>query len=46
MWTKTGFLNDGLEISAIQPSILFLGGSKLIALGRTRQEHLFPDHFR
>jgi predicted neuraminidase len=40
-WTKTGFLNDGLEISAIQPSILFLGGSKLLAIGRTRQEHLF-----
>ena len=40
-WTKTGFLNDGLEISAIQPSILFLGGRKLLAIGRTRQEHLF-----
>lgn len=40
-WTKTDFLNDGVEISAIQPSILFLGGSKLLAIGRTRQSHLF-----
>ena len=40
-WTKTGFLNDGLNISAIQPSILFLGGDHLLAIGRTRQSHLF-----
>ncbi|HEY3898555.1 MAG TPA: sialidase family protein [Chthoniobacter sp.] len=40
-WTKTGFLNDGLNISAIQPSILFLGGDRLLAIGRTRQSHLF-----
>jgi predicted neuraminidase len=40
-WTKTGFLNDGVMISAIQPSILFLGGEKLLALGRTRQSKLF-----
>lgn len=40
-WTKTEFLNDGLEISAIQPSILFLGIDKLLAIGRTRQSHLF-----
>jgi predicted neuraminidase len=40
-WTKTGLLNDGLNISAIQPSILFLGGSHLLAIGRTRQSHLF-----
>jgi len=40
-WTKTGFLNDGVTISAIQPSILFLGGEKLLALGRTRQSKLF-----
>jgi predicted neuraminidase len=39
--TKTGFLNDGLNISAIQPSILSLGGDKLLAIGRTRQSHLF-----
>ncbi len=40
-WTKTEFLNDGLEISAIQPSILTLGGDRLLALGRTRQARLF-----
>lgn len=43
-WTKTPFLNDGLTIGAIQPSILFhdrLGGSKLQALGRTRQGKVF-----
>ncbi|MEP6669867.1 MAG: sialidase family protein [Chthoniobacter sp.] len=40
-WTKTEFLNDGLEISAIQPSILFLGGDKLLSIGRTRQSRLF-----
>jgi len=40
-WTKSDYLNDGLEISAIQPSILFLGGDKLLAVGRTRQSHLF-----
>jgi predicted neuraminidase len=40
-WTKTPFLNDGLNISAIQPSILFAGGNRLVAIGRTRQSHLF-----
>jgi predicted neuraminidase len=43
-WTKTGFLNDGLEIAAIQPSILFhdrIGGAKLQALGRSRQGRVF-----
>lgn len=40
-WTKSEFLNEGIEISAIQPSILFLGGDKLLALGRTRQSKLF-----
>jgi predicted neuraminidase len=40
-WSATPPLNDGLQISAIQPSILFAGGSRLIALGRTRQGHLF-----
>ncbi|MBC7369336.1 MAG: exo-alpha-sialidase [Undibacterium sp.] len=40
-WTKTPFLNDGLGISAIQPSVLFLGGDKLQAVGRTRQGKLF-----
>jgi len=40
-WAKTDFLNDGLEISAIQPSILFPGDGRLLAIGRTRQSHLF-----
>lgn len=43
-WTKTEFLNDGLEIGAIQPSILFhdtIGGAKLQALGRSRQGKVF-----
>lgn len=43
-WTKTPFLNDGVQIGAIQPSILFhdrLGGAKLQALGRTRQGKVF-----
>jgi predicted neuraminidase len=29
------------KISAIQPSILFLGGDKLLAVGRSRQNHIF-----
>jgi predicted neuraminidase len=43
-WTKTPFCNDGLQIGAIQPSILFhdrLGGDKLQAVGRTRQGKVF-----
>ncbi|MSU22421.1 MAG: sialidase [Opitutus sp.] len=40
-WTKTPFFNDGLTVSAIQPSILFLGGDKLQAVGRTRQGKVF-----
>jgi len=43
-WTKTPFLNDGLQVAAIQPSILFhngIGGSKLQAVGRTRQGKVF-----
>lgn len=40
-WTRTPFLNDGKAISAIQPSILFLGGDRLQAVGRTRQGKVF-----
>ena len=43
-WAKTPFLNDGVTISAIQPSILFhdkIGGAKLQAVGRTRQDKVF-----
>ena len=40
-WTRTELLHDGLKVSAIQPSILFLGGDKLQAVGRTRQGKVF-----
>jgi predicted neuraminidase len=40
-WTSTGPLNDGLMLGAIQPSILFHGGARLEALGRTRQGRIF-----
>ncbi|MCW5555812.1 MAG: exo-alpha-sialidase [Verrucomicrobiae bacterium] len=40
-WRRTDAVNDGNEFSAIQPSILFLGGDRLLALGRTRQGKVF-----
>jgi predicted neuraminidase len=40
-WTSTQPLNDGQTISAIQPSILLLGGEKLLALGRSKQGKIF-----
>ncbi len=40
-WEKIGPVNDGVAIQAIQPSILLLGGDKLLALGRSRQEKVF-----
>ena len=40
-WSKTDAVNDGTAIAAIQPSILFPGGDKLIAMGRTRQSKIF-----
>jgi predicted neuraminidase len=43
-WTRSEFLNDGLRIAAIQPSVLFmdrLGGDRLQAVGRTRQGKVF-----
>jgi predicted neuraminidase len=40
-WQATGPVNDGKEIGAIQPSILFYPGGKLQALGRTRQGKIF-----
>ncbi|WP_437222529.1 sialidase family protein [Planctomicrobium sp. SH661] len=43
-WEVTAPVNDGLTFSAIQPSILFLGGDRLMALGRTRQKVLFQIH--
>jgi len=40
-WQRTGPVNDGVEFGAIQPSLLFLGGNRLMALGRTRQGKVF-----
>jgi len=40
-WSRTGPVNAGREFGAIQPSILVLGGDKLLALGRTRQGKVF-----
>jgi len=40
-WTRTPPLHDGTTIQAIQPSILFLGKNKLLALGRSRQDKVF-----
>jgi predicted neuraminidase len=40
-WTTTGPVNDGKTIGAIQPAILFLGGEKLRAVGRTEQHKVF-----
>jgi len=47
-WSRIGPVNDGKEIGAIQPSILLLGGDKLMAVGRTQQQKVFaitsPDN--
>jgi len=40
-WEATEPVNDGKQISAIQPSILFHGGSRLQAIGRTKQGKIF-----
>ena len=40
-WTATAPVNDGKEIDAIQPSILFHKDGKLEAVGRTRQGRVF-----
>jgi len=40
-WQQIGPVNDGQEFGAIQPSILFLGGTRLMAMGRTRQGKVF-----
>lgn len=40
-WQKIGPVNDGMAIQAIQPSILHLGGDRLLALGRSRQNSVF-----
>ncbi len=43
-WTRIGPVNDGKEFSAIQPSILRMGGENLLAVGRTRQGRSFKSH--
>jgi len=40
-WQATPPVNDGKEIEAIQPSVLFYSGSRLQALGRTQQDRIF-----
>lgn len=40
-WDIIGPVNDGKKIGAIQPSILFHGGDKLQAIGRSRQGKVF-----
>lgn len=40
-WELIGPVNDGVAIQAIQPSILFLGGQRLMAIGRSRQDKVF-----
>ncbi|MCA9088731.1 MAG: exo-alpha-sialidase, partial [Planctomycetaceae bacterium] len=40
-WTRIGPVNDGKVINSIQPSILFLGDEKLLAIGRTREGKVF-----
>ena len=40
-WQKIGPVNDGVKIRAIQPSILFLGENRLLAIGRTRNDRIF-----
>ncbi len=40
-WQRTGPVNDGKAFGAIQPSILFLGGDKLLAVGRSKQGQVF-----
>jgi predicted neuraminidase len=40
-WRATPPVNDGKEIGAIQPSVLFHKDGRLQAIGRTRQQKLF-----
>ena len=40
-FTRGPAVNDGRAVMAIQPSILLLGGGRLLALGRTRSGTLF-----
>ncbi|MFM8498374.1 MAG: exo-alpha-sialidase [Planctomycetia bacterium] len=40
-WQVIGPVNDGATIGAIQPSILRLGGPRLLAIGRTQNKRVF-----
>jgi predicted neuraminidase len=40
-WERTSPVNDGIAIQSIQPSILFIGSDKLLAIGRSRQDRIF-----
>lgn len=40
-WVRSGPVNDGRGVAAIQPSILSLGGQRLLALGRSRQGKVY-----
>jgi predicted neuraminidase len=40
-WRSSGPVNDGKEIGAIQPSVLFHKGDSLQVLGRTKQGKIF-----
>jgi predicted neuraminidase len=40
-WRPTQTVNDGREIGAIQPSVLFHPDGRLQALGRSRQDRIF-----
>lgn len=40
-WETTGPVNDGRQIGAIQPSLLFHPGGRLQAVGRTTQGRIF-----
>ncbi len=42
-WSSTQAINDGVAISAIQPSILTHPGGKLQALGRSRQGRIWQS---
>lgn len=45
-WSRTPSLNDGVEIQAIQPSILQVDAKTIRAIGRTRQDRIFESDSR
>ena len=45
-WQTTGPINDGVEIAAIQPSLLVHRDGRLQAIGRTRNGRLFTTESR